>query len=601
MWRIKMGEKIFKILCLSAFLLISSPANAKKAKMSWQIVNVSSNLSIEQSSIKSLLKKEMKTQYSKLLNFKYLIRIEIKGGFGKKRVGETVFFLKQVPDYAVVKGKSDLPYTSSIMVSQFKTCKWNKKYGRHHCPNAGISKQGSVNITKLVQKKHILVISRSRRKGKSKTIFWFAYNENIKPIYYLAYGIDRGLGKDVLSGKIYILKPDALPTLPPLPDDIKTKLPVVKVKTPVVKVKPPVVKTPVVKVKTPVIKPPGISRKFKQINTFQETKNLKSMLKKDYLGKVYSPNDNLHWVRVQVKGLDSKDGVDFTLSTKQTVQKFYIFAWTDKVNKFLTSIGDADKCSGKSLKGCPYKLNGKWYNMTGLIKSDKINIRSFPNKSRMGQFIIWMAFKNPSKTISYKSPGLKSTVLASTWKPGTKSSVVVNKFKTKFKPKVYSITIKRLTKYIKKDNLVANESGLLGYNYVMRVAIIPNDKSHQFSLLIPGRPNLVLGKSFTTLKNRKVSSKVQLGKELKCKSSWCPLHFNGLGWRDLTSGFGYRNSKMIIKQKQKGEVKKIIYWMGFNRKPTRKFITIKNSGKFGSPVIKSTIFVVTEPNFPVYE
>jgi len=579
--------RIFSFFAFLIFTFATPVASAQSDK--WEKLKVQ-NTEITRSVALQKVKKDMKRRPTAFLKASYLMRIEVIGGGGPNKVSETVFYFKQDATAAFASAVSDLKKRSAVMVSAYNDCPWKGSLKRHHCPGAGISGEGAVDIGSLQKKKTVLVISRSRRGYKARTVIWVSFDKPVLPVFHLTFQ-NKHFGLDNVDTVLYTVKPDKTPDLPPVPVLEKPDGPEKPVEKPVEK---PSEKPAVKAVEKPVEKPvekaqitsPTGSGRFSMQPL---TGNLADLFRADHLGSLYAAGDTdkLKWVRVQVSGVDYQEGVPFTIHLPATPSKVYVFAWTDDRERYLTSLGDADKCSAKGLKGCPYKVNGtRWYDFSGIITTQKVELRSFPRKARRGRFIAWFGMSTDKGPLSYVSPSFKGKAFA--FRYGVKASVVSaptsvtsvakgTKGVVRVTSKPFQVTSRQLSSILSRDGIKPVDSGLVGYRYVLRVAVVPGTDSIQGVIFKLGvKPQVVLGRSLHDRRAQgNLGAMAQIGTLKDCRGSgrksWCPYHFHKMGWKDLSAGFGFGKSKLMLKQSRQGTVKRVIFWMAFSRKPHAQF------------------------------
>jgi hypothetical protein len=424
-----------KQMAMTLLVLLFVSTSAWGAKSKWKPLKVV-NKNIEKSVISAIIKKEVKLQGKPLLSHKYLVRIEILGGGGPNKMSETVFHFRKAAKFMVVTSTSDLSKRSAVTFSNYKDCKLNAGKKRHYCPGAGIAGEGAFDMTSKMKKKNILIVSRSRRGYKAKTIIWLAYDNPEKKIFYYQFTMKQ-FGLDALKTTYFSVNPDISPELPPDPIDgiepgvsvnprpvspVKPVNPSAKPVNPSVKPVNPSVKPvyPGVKPVKPMVKPvrPVVKRKYPKgffpLKLLPFSNTLSAIFKKDYISRLFfrRKTEYLNWVRIQVSRIDYReDRGGFKMLFARKPVKLYIYAWTDKRNIALTSVGNLSSCSKKGINGCPYRIDGRvWYDFSRYIKGKSVVVRSFPRSVRRGSFILWAAFKKPVSKIRYYRPGFKGGI-----------------------------------------------------------------------------------------------------------------------------------------------------------------------------------------------
>ncbi|MGM0597260.1 MAG: hypothetical protein ACQES9_09495 [Myxococcota bacterium] len=590
---------------------------------------------MEKSDLGKKIKKDLGNDYKKLLKSKFVLRLVILGGGGPNKLSESVFFLKKQPARAYASAKSNLRKRSAVTLSGYNNCKWDGDKKHHFCPKAGIAKVGSIDVTDVFKNKRVLLVSRSRTKYKAKTVIWLGSDTDLPPTYYLQFN-QKQFGLDHISAQMYQVLPDKKPELPPNPEDLKnpienkskksTEKPEKDVETEPEKnhdknskSKPKEVVTSDEKDETREFSPVQTKKSepgFKSINA-KSFGNLKGWFKKDYLQRLVNKrNKEYYWMRISISDLDSQDYGTFQAKFPARPQKIFVYAWTDRRGEELTTMGF--ECRGSSLEGCPYKLDGeRWYNLSGMIKARKFKLRSFPEKEKAGKAIIWLGFMKSVKQFKYKYKGklkIKAVVPRtavrfhnrkpkfppkdpeeSTKKRSDRRSGLRGGRKIrKIVPRLVKATRSLLSKKLRQTGVEPSRSGLLKYRHVYKIVVNTSlAQNASFGMKLPAQPGIVLAKSFGRGNTRKM---VQLGNPYSCKGvKWCPYHIHSLNWSLLNSTFKNQKTRVLIKNNRK-QVKKLVYWIGFKKKPSQNRLLFKNPK--GKVKIKSTYYPVSQVSKP---
>ncbi len=599
-------------------LLWVSPVGAKTT---WKPMKVTTQ-ETQRSVITAKIKKELGKAALPLLKFPYLMRIRILGGGGPNRMSETVLLFPAKAQKAFVRATSDLQKRSAIMVSDYKSCRWSAKLKRNHCPGAGVAHEGVVDVTGIQHKKTVLVVSRAKAGYKAQTIFWMGYTTPVKNPYYYPFTMKQ-FGLDMLSAQVFTVKPDTTPGLPPVPPALGEPM---GPKTLPEEGNPttPREPTPPAQPKgkgVPPTKPqvsgvaPHTPLPTKRPLSFTPFKggtygpSLKSAFASDYLNSLYTPSlEQLYWVRIQVSGLDYKGGGPFRVKLPQAPARVFLYAWTDTNTGFSTSVGDRSSCTQPGLKGCPFMVNGtKWYNFSSLIKTDTLELRSFPQKTRMGSFILWVGLQKPGR-VHYQAPGFRGKAMAFTrqgrsqgvsgsgGKGGLGTTIVT------VSPQVSFVDTWQLSRELRRWSLRPDDTGLLGYSYVLKLTVIPSKRStlQEVVFNMGTKPAVVLAQSYPgNSRYEHGYAAVQLGRLSACrgrgKSVWCPYHFHKRGWKDLTAGFGFGKSKLVLRNRDSGTIRQVTFWMAFAQRPKRSFRVelFPGSGVGARPSIRSRYYKVS--------
>ncbi|MDA3862387.1 MAG: hypothetical protein PF689_00805 [Deltaproteobacteria bacterium] len=622
-----------KKLCIFLPLIIIGFLPQSVAANKWKQLKTTPK-KMERADLGKEIKKDLGNDYKKLLKSNFVLKLVILGGGGPNKLSETVLFLKKQPSQVYASAKSNLRKRSAVTLSGYNNCKWDGDKKQHYCPKAGIARVGSVDVTDVFKNKRVLLVSRARTKYKAKTVIWLGSDTDLPPTYYLQFN-KKQFGLDHISAQMYQVLPDKKPELPPNPEDLKDPFVTKSEKSPekpekTVKpvaennndknklTKPKAVVTSDEKNKTQ--ESPPVENKitepgFKTIKV-RAFGSLKGWFKKDYLQSVVNKqNREYYWIRISISDLDSQDYGSFQAKFPARPQKIFVYAWTDRRSEELTSMGF--QCKGSSLGGCPYKLDGeRWYNLSGMIKAGKFELRSFPEKEKAGKAIIWLGFMKSVKNFKYNYKGkikIKAVVPltavrfhnrrpkfprkapeGSAKKIFGRRSGLGGRNITKMVPGIIKATRGSLSQDLRQTGVDPKRSGLLNYRHVYKIVVNTSyAQKASFDMKLPAQPGLVLAKSFGRGYGKKM---VQLGKPSLCKGTkWCPYHIHSLNWSLLNSTFKNQKTSVLIKNRRR-LVKRLIYWIGFKNKPPKNRLLFKNQK--GKITIKSTYYLVSQLDRP---
>jgi len=164
----------------------------------------------------------------------------------------------------------------------------------------------------------------------------------------------------------------------------------------------------------------------------------------------------------------------------------------------------------------------------------------------------------------------------------------------------------QITSRMRQDG-VANPAYLLSHRFLRRVALTRagggSRSRTELILRLNSRPQKALGKAWS---DRKEMRRAQIGADGRCRSlpreqggpegRRCPVHFNGLGWRNLISAFSSRTVRIVAdpNNPQRGNV---VLWLAFNDSQSglsHRFVHRSSLPTFGRGHLALGFFAVTE-------
>lgn len=597
-----MMKRISVFSPLLLMLFFSFPAHGQ----TWKNLEIPEAKPMEKNALAKMMDAEIPGLSGRLLAHPTILRIEVTGGTGIQKISETVFLFKNVPALAWLKADSDLKGSrETITFSPFKSCTWDESAQLHDCKGAGVANTGAVDVLNVVTQKHVLLVSRAKTAGRAKTILWLGYDSGAS-IYYLPYasmGFDK-LGTDTVQVTAYVPTAANVPMLPPDPMESAAEPPAAAGGTPPVasgtppnaanpetppQPTTPPGETPAPPVGKPALPPmetPADWKGYAVLPLRTLKMQLADVWKRDRLGNLVSDAQLLqyHWVRVQVKGVDLNPAKSLRLAFPAAPALAYVFAWTDKLDEKRFYLGDLSQCIQQAGKGCPIRVDGKkWYDLSGRIATTRFVAQSTPAAAGESQMILWLAFSSPVREIGYihaaggsiSAAGWNAAPGAAPETPMTPSAPPVEglpqdgPMQLKLTPKIVSYPA--ASSYLRTQGLVPQDSGLLAYPYLVRIHIKPSSpQARALEIRLPSNPAVVLGRSESLTPNTGYSL-VQMGAPSKCRirghQMHCPMHFHGLGWRDLSSGFVQGKTRMVLSAGAASQAREITLLLAFEQKP----------------------------------
>jgi len=608
---------LLSVLLISAWFAAPAHGNDK----SWKLLEIPAAKKVEKGNLSKIIEMELPGHAARVLAYPQILRIEITGGNGPAKISETVFLFKNLPDLSMIKADSDLKTSrDTVTFSSFKACTWDADNEVHDCKGAGVANAGTIDVMPVVSQKHVLLVSRAKTAGRAKTVLWLAYS-SAASVYYLPYanmGFSK-LGTDSITVTSYMPTTASVPVLPPDPMDIDAPVePDAKSVTP-----QPTPVTPEVKptVPTTALPEPETPANWKGYSVFNATtlaKTLPEVWGQDRLTKLTTDASlrSYHWVRIQVKGVDLNPAKSLKLALPVAPAMAYVYSWTDAPKEARSFLGDLGECQKRGAKGCPIRVDGtRWYDLTGLINTTRFVAQSSPTKPGNGQMILWLAFSVPVKQFGHNQVA-QGKISAVAWPAVANAGPPVQPLSETAPPAAdglpqdgpmrLTLTAKTVTypaasNYLRSVGIVPQDSGLLTYRYMLRISLKPASNARQaLELTLPAQPALILGRSQsatgTTAENARIGV-VQMGKPGACRikgdQMHCPMHFHGLGWRDLSGGFQKGKTRIIFAANSKSEVQEMVFFLAFEQAPT--FVQVEEyPSSVNAPVITTSLYQIQQ-------
>jgi len=613
---------LLSVLLISAWFAAPAHGNDK----SWKLLEVPAAKKVEKSNLAKIIEMELPGHGARVLAFPQILRIEVTGGNGPSKISETVFLFKNLPDLAMIKSDSDLKTSrDSVSFSSFKSCTWDAENEVHECKGAGVANAGAIDVLPVVNQKHVLLVSRAKTAGRAKTVLWLAYS-SAASIYYLPYanmGFEK-LGIDSINLTSYTPTTASVPVLPPDPMDQEQPVePDEKSVNPLPNPTPtvipgPAVTPPVTTTALPAPETPVQWKGYTVLNTAPMTKTLPEVWKQDRLTKLIADTQLLsyHWVRIQVKGVDLNTAKSLKLALPVAPALAYVFSWTDAPKDFRSFLGDLSECQKRGAKGCPIRVDGtRWYDLTGMINTTRFVAQSAPTKPGHGQMILWLAFSVPVTQFGHNQVA-QGKISAFAWPAAANAGAPVRPLSETAPPAAdglpqdgpmrltltaKSVTYPAASNYLRSLGIVPQDSGLLTYRYMLRISLKPASNARQaLELTLPTQPSLILGRSQsatgTTAENARIGM-VMMGKPGACRikgdQMHCPMHFHGLGWRDLSGGFQKGKTRIIFAANSKSEVQEMVFFLAFEQAPA--FVQVEEyPSSVNAPVITTSLYQIQQ-------
>jgi hypothetical protein len=558
---------------------------------------------------------------AKLLRHRYLVRLAIRNtGGGPATHSEVAVRFRTLPKKAVAKAWADRKERNRAQLGGYSRCKFPKKkqiraVGRT-CP-VKYNGRGFVDVTKAFTERNILFVHDPGKPNRANTIAWVATDRPQKRIWYYvlpgAHKVKFGFGKLVIDKYAVTPASKADPAVPPNPvetDDPDATPPATKSHTP---------------------RPQRAVSRWKMRSAGHRQLKRSRLLEKMQADRVPNPGFLLkhpYLVRLAIqktgKGSASYSEVQvrFTSKPRRALGR----AWADRNDLHRAQMGALSACRRrKKATGamnkthwCPVHFNGLgWRNLSGAFTAKTMLICNDPNNPGQAGTIIWAAFDKPQTNIAYRIPpnvtgaafGLgqvslqKFFVQRSGGPPheppakktdgrqpvhrfgsGTTRPNVTDK-KTKTRANSWRTVAKKLIqanqgkilRYMRRDGLRGGRM-LLRYPYLVRIQLRKTGggtgRRSEVTLRFKNPISQVFGKAWA---DSPQMGRAQIGTPQTCRTGlyknlprgWrtCPVHFNNLGWRSLSSGVAGKKTITLINQPAQPYRAHTVLWLAFKKDP----------------------------------
>ncbi len=311
-------------------------------------------------------------------------------------------------------------------------------------------------------------------------------------------------------------------------------------------------------------------------------------------------------------------------------------------------LGTWSKCKTKRNgvgRSCPLKYNGRGFrDVTAMFTDRNMLFVHDPKRKGSGNTILWFSSERSQKYLwyyvvpktawpSYGSPRVRvkkylvPKAAPPARLPGTppdpgnpvlrpRPNPPLNPpVKVRRRPVNRWSTVTDLHRALSKAQLrrrmradgVKSPGYLLAHRYLLRVALTKaggGSKSRAELLLrLKSRPKKALGKAWG---DRREMRRAQIGANGRCRTlsrrqggpegRRCPVHFNGLGWRNLISAFTSKNMRIITDPNNPGQGN-VVLWLAFNESQSglsHKFVLRSSLPTFGKGKLALGFFAVSD-------
>jgi len=586
------------LLCALPLLLAPTSAAAAPA---WKPLH-SKHKATTRAAIQRVLKRDGVSNAELLLKHRFLVRLELRGaGGGGAKHSEVVLRFRSQPGRVLAKAWTPgARQRCRAQLGVWTACKARKGAVGRTCP-VKYNGRGFVDVTGAFTDRNILFVHDPARKGRGNSVIWFAADRSQHYLWYYmvphtawpSFGMVRPRVRKYLVPKAQ--PPARLPGDPPDPGSPRVRprpLPRLPARPPITKRRPSV--------------PTWVMASA--LHRAASKSVLSRLMRRD--GITYPAYMLKHRFLLRVAltkaGGGSRSRSELVLRLLSRPRKVLGKAWADRRDMRRAQIGATNRCrplraglGGPEGHTCPVQFNGLgWRNLVSAFTSKNVRIITDPNNNNRGNVVLWLAFDSSQSGLSHKfvqrsslptfgkgrlsfgfyavsdgSPGLQPiprptppttpgwTALGSTHRPASR---------------------RLLMRRMRRDG-VASPGYLLKHKYLVRLSLSGAGGGRglrsEVVVKMDARPRAALGMAWTDHRRRWGA---QLGGLSRCKPvprarnpygrrygarrRWhsCPLQYNGLGWRNLISGFTEKKVMLVTAPFTRARGNQLI-WLAFDK------------------------------------
>lgn len=587
---------------LCALPLLLAPRSASAAP-EWKKLH-SKHTVTTHAAIQRVLKRDGVANAERLLKHRFLLRLEIRGaGGGGARHSEVVVRFRSQPGRVLAKAWSPgAPQRGRAQLGVWTECKTRKSAVGRTCP-IKYNGSGFVDVTGAFTDRNILFVHDPAKKGRGNSIIWFAADRSQQYLWY--YMVPHTAWPSFGHGRLRVSKylvpvvqpPARLPGDPPDPG------------SPGVRPLPRPLPRPAPPALPPITKRRKVSQWTTSSALHRATSKsaLTSLMRQDgvtYPGYLLSHRFLLR-VALTEAGGGSRSRTELVLRLLSRPSKALGKAWADRGDLRRAQIGATDRCralragqGGPEGHTCPVHFNALgWRNLVSAFTSKNVRIISDPNNNNQGNVVLWLAFDSSQSGLTHKfvhrdslptfGPGKLSLgfYAVSDGEPGLQpvpgptapTTPGWTALGTTHRPASRALLRRRM----RRDG-VASPGYLLRYKYLVRLSLSGagggQGRRSEVVVKMGDRPRAALGMAWTDHRRRWGA---QLGGLSSCKPvprannpygggygvrrRWhaCPLQYNGLGWRNLITGFSEKKVMLVTAPFTRGRGNQLL-WLAFD-------------------------------------
>jgi len=593
---------------------------------------------ISKNEAKKLMRADGLKSSEKLLKYPHLVRIAIRDtGGGSSNHSEVAVRFRWIPKKVFAKAWSDGKERNRAQLGAYGACKIPKAKGSikpvgRTC-TTNYNGRGFVDVTEAFSDRNMLFVHDPGAAKKGNSIIWAASEKPQENMWHYVFqgskAIPFGFGR--INAKLFQIKDSgdepSVTTPPSTPDESGPE------STTAITGEP---KRQDWKLHDKEHKPVSRSKIIEELKK-DGVPNPAYMLSHRYLVRLLLNNT----------GGGSSSYSEVMVKFPDTPQKALGKAWADRKEANRAQIGALGECRKKpTSKGamksthiCPFHFSGLgWRNLVGAFTAKTIFLINNPNNNNKGGTLLWAAFDKPQDSIAHKIPdglagpsfGLGNLSVKKYAIKGAKTEPHPVSPPTKQRPRgldsperdprdidssftprppreppkskwtVHKTSLKTLTPWqlarlLRKERLRGGTI-LTRYAYLVRVEIQNTGggagRRSEVGLKFKSRIRSVLGKASA---DDPAMGRAQIGPMSSCKAGkyrnlppgWrtCPVHYNNLGWRDLSSKISGHNKILIINQPRKPHKANTTLWFAFTQNPGP--IMVRHFQKAGRYTLKT--------------
>jgi hypothetical protein len=604
------------LLALVPALLLSSPGSTRAADSAWKEL-YSDHQKSTPPALLALLKADGVTAPERLLAHPYLVRLELKGaGGGTAKHSEVIVRVRHLPRLALAKATNPGgPQPERAQVGALDKCTVPPNGVARGCP-LHYNGKGFVDITSTFTDRNVLFVHDPLRKGQGQSVVWIASDKPQKFMWYHVVPKTSWPSWDfgsLTARKFELPRPEGPAPLPGNPPDPGAPVPRVR-PGPTPPVTPPVRPGPTPPVTPPVRKStmPGVVSGWQTLSTLHRATDRADLERRMRADGVPTPGYLLaHRFLVRVSltnaGGGSASRTELRLELRDRPAKVLGRGWADLKDLNRAQIGAESRCralpdaeGGPEGRRCPMHFNGiGWRNLVSAFTSPAMRIITDPNDNQRGNVQLWLAFDTAQTGLRHRfvhRAGLPSfgggqlaiQLFALGPQAGTDPAPPARDpaaapglvpLGGRHRPTDRAALERRM----RQDGVTA-PAHLLKHKYLIRMGVYraggTDGRRSEVIVQMARRPAAVLGIAWS---DHRQAWGAQLGAASACKAVprhqnpyWggggeaaggttynCPVHYNGLGWRNLVGAFT-DTRVMLVTAPSAAQGGNQLLWLGFD-------------------------------------
>lgn len=370
-----------------------------------------------------ILKRDGVAHPQRLLNHRYLVRVELTGaGGGTALHSEVVIRFRSLPKRVLAKAwNPGGPQPGRAQLGPFEACKTRPGSVGRTCREKYNGK-GFVDVTRAFTHRNMLFVHDPRHKGKGHTVLWFAADRSQHYMWF--YIVPKAgwpsFGKARVRVRKYLLptptRPVPLPTTPSDPGSprpggghgVPPARPGARATVPAPRPRAATAPTPRRAVRAG-------PETWTTVSTFHQPisrARLAARLRTDGLRHPGYLLDQKYLVRIALvnAGGGSLSRSELQLRLLSQPIKALAKAWADLRGLKRGQIGAEDRCrplpsgrGGPEAKRCPMQLGGLgWRNVLGAFSSVRMRLVVDPNNNNQGNMVLWLGSSSPQTGLRYR-------------------------------------------------------------------------------------------------------------------------------------------------------------------------------------------------------